>query len=133
MFGRNGNSNLIEITSGRSKPDVRKFANAYTHVGGSTPLCASMLKSAYRQIARAPGKRKIIFAITDGACNSGIEGMIGTVAYIESALGIEVANLMIGTPVTGAFKNEVSVAVGKAVCEVGLEQLTRQLERGARP
>jgi hypothetical protein len=130
MFGRGGG--LLEVTKGKAKPDVSKFAGVMSHVGGGTPLCVSMLKLAHKQAARAPGKRKLMFAITDGACNMGIDGMIATVAYIEKAYGIEVANLMIGTPVTGAFTNEVSVRSSANVCEVGLDQLTRQLERGAR-
>jgi hypothetical protein len=61
----------------------------------------------------------------------GIQTMIGTVAYMEKALDIEVANLMINTPVTGAFKTEISVPI-KDVCDLGLGLLVKQLERGAR-
>jgi hypothetical protein len=90
-----------------------------------------LLKVAFKQVARAQGKRKLLFAITDGGCNMGFSAMVATVAYIEKSLGIEVVNLMIGTPVSKAFTNEVSVPYNKSVCEVGLEQLVRQLERAA--
>jgi len=122
---------LFQITKGRDKPVPALFGGAIHEVSGTTPLCPSLLRVAFEQVARAAGKRKLLFAITDGQCDSGIQSMIGTVGYIEKSMGVEVVNLMIGTPVTKAFTNEISVRLDQSVCDVGLEQLTRQLERKA--
>lgn len=127
----NGSNSLHEITTGKRKPNALKFSGAKRLVNGGTPLCTSLLKVAFKQVARAQGKRKLLFAVTDGGCNMGFTSMVATVAYIEKSLRIEVVNLMIGQPVSGAFTNEVSVPYNKSVCEVGLEQLVRQLERAA--
>jgi len=122
---------LLNMTSGKKKPDINVFAKALYAPANGTPLCASLLKAAYRQNIRASGKRKLLFAITDGGCNYGFDAMVATVAYIEKAMDIEVINLMIGQPVSGAFKNEVSVNYGEDVSSVGLEMLAKQLDRAA--
>jgi uncharacterized protein with von Willebrand factor type A (vWA) domain len=120
---------LLMMTSGRDKPQPKKFAYAYSNTESSTPLTKSLLTVAHLQAKRASGKRRILFVITDGDCDLGHDVVKAAGQYVEST-GTEVANLHIGRQVMGLFRNEVAVDVYN-VAKVGLKQLTQVLEGGA--
>jgi Mg-chelatase subunit ChlD len=120
---------LLMMTTGRNKPEPKKFAYAYSNTESSTPLTKSLLTVAHLQHKRASGKRKILFVITDGDCDLGHDVVKAAGQYVEST-GTEVANLHIGRIAMGLFRNEVAVDVYN-VAKVGLKQLTLVLEGGA--
>jgi hypothetical protein len=126
VFNDNG---LHFMTKGRSKPAGRKFAYACNQVTGCTPLTENLLAVALAQRARAPGKRRVIFVITDGGCDLGPDVLRAAGKYVETVVGAEIANLHIGYAPMGIFRNEVAVDVDD-VASTGLQSLTRVLERG---
>jgi len=120
---------LLWATKGRAKPLPKKFAYMQNNITGSTPLSESILLASHLQHKRSGNKRRILFVITDGGCNSGPDVLKAAAQYVET-LGTEVANLHIGSKVMGVFRNEVAVNV-QDVSKTGLKQLTAVLERGA--
>jgi Mg-chelatase subunit ChlD len=133
MFGANGGKgpgSRVEIGKGRARPDLGRFESMPSGTGGDTPLTKAMLISAMEQAQRAPAKRKVMFMISDGGCNMGAIVVRKAAAYVESAFGIELANLFIGGNALGCFRNEVAINPGQAIAEAGLAQLTKALEKG---
>ncbi len=122
-------SGLQEITKGRYKPDPKKFAWAYRGTQGGTPLTANLIKVALEQAKRAPGKRRIIFSITDGGCDIGSHATKAAATYIENTLGAEIAGMHIGMQPLGIYRNEVAVNVNN-ITATGLRSLTNVLEKG---
>lgn len=120
---------LHQITKGRDKPLANRFAYSVNQVDGSTPLSYYLLTVATEQRRRAPGKRRIIFTITDGGCDFGLTVLKATGRYVEDAMGAEIANLHIGWHVMGAFRNEVAANLDD-VTKSGVQSLTKVLERG---
>jgi hypothetical protein len=88
-----------------------------------------MIQAAKMQKQRAGNKRKIMFIVTDGACNNGTHVVKAAGEYVERTIGVEIANLHIGYGKPGMFRNEAAVRPDK-VSEAGLRQLTQMLERG---
>jgi cobalamin biosynthesis protein CobT len=120
---------LHASTKGRAKPKANKFAYMQNQICGGTPLTENMLRVVKLQKARAAGKRKVLFMITDGGCNSGPSVLKAAAEYVEQVEGVEIANLHIGGQVMGVFRNEAAVNVHK-VAATGLRQLAGLLERG---
>jgi uncharacterized protein (DUF58 family) len=104
-----------------------RLANASQTVSGSTPLTQSIALCAKRLLARAPTKRKMIFAITDGVCDCGAEAVRMIAAHCDK-VGVEVIGLSIDSPVTGAFRFEAKVASINDVAQAGLGVLVKALE-----
>jgi Mg-chelatase subunit ChlD len=136
VFGASGTRisdfGLYEVNAGRDKPKAASFMGLCEAAGGGTPLCPSMLAVATRQVKRAPAKRRVLFVISDGMCNQGEKALKATATYIEEVLGTECANLSIGNPLKGCFRNEVLVDPAKDIAAAGLTQLTNKLMAGAR-
>jgi Mg-chelatase subunit ChlD len=122
---------LVEVNAGRTKPSADKFAEMIELAGGGTPLSASMLAVAQRQIDRAPVKRRILFVVSDGMCSQGAMVLKSTATFIEKAMGTETVNLSIGEPLQGCFENEVYVNPNADIASVGLETVVRKLMKGA--
>jgi len=120
---------LHRATKGKDKPEARRFAGMPGCVTGGTPLTRNLIRVAHEQAGRARGKRKVLFTITDGGCNLGTKAVEAAGQYIESEMGIEIANLHIGSEVLGQFRNEVAVDINN-VSGVGLRKLTQVLEKG---
>jgi cobalamin biosynthesis protein CobT len=120
---------LAYATKGKARPAPNKFGYMATSATGSTPLTERMIEAANMQRQRAGNKRKIMFVITDGACNDGRLIAKAAGEYVEQTIGVEIANLHIGHSAPGMFRNEVAVRPDR-VNEVGLRQLTQMLERG---
>lgn len=120
---------LHEATKGKTKPAARKFGAMPGHIMGGTPLTENLIRVATAQAQRAPGKRRVLFLVTDGGCNQGRTILKAAGAYVEQSMGIEIANLHIGSQVLGVFRNEVAVNVNK-VASSGLERFTQVMERG---
>lgn len=116
-----------------SSPAVmERFARVSEYAYGGTPLSTALATVAAQLIVRAPGKRKLVFAITDGECNCG-EATVRAVANDAERRGVEVVGLSIETPVMGAFEHEVRVDAGDDMMTVGLGLLARVLAaRGQR-
>ena len=128
VFNDNG---LHAIAKGRAKPIGRRFAYAYNQVMGCTPLTENLLACAFEQKRRAPGKRRIMFLITDGGCDLGPDVLKAAGQYVEGVIGAEIANLHIGYQPMGIFRNECAVNVDNVPAS-GLQTLTGVLERGLR-
>ena len=101
------------------------FASMSTH--GSTPLTQSLALCAKRLATRAPTKRKMIFAVTDGICDMGRSGVKRITEHCDNA-GVEVIGLSIDSPIQGAFKFETSVNSNDDVAKAGLGVLVKALE-----
>jgi hypothetical protein len=107
----------------------KAFAGMGVRTGGSTPLTQSIVTMAARLAHRAPGKRKVLFAVTDGGCDSGPSGIALACAYAER-LGVETVALCIDMDTTGhsGFKHAVSCDA-KNIAAAGLGKLVQVLSR----
>jgi Mg-chelatase subunit ChlD len=121
---------LHVVSEGKTKTPKHRFAWMYNQTEGGTPLTGSLIKAAALQKARGGAKRKVLFVITDGGDNDGPEGVKAAGEYIERRMGIEIANLHIGSTPMGLFRNEVAVNTSKVV-DTGLRKLVSVLEAGA--
>lgn len=121
---------LYAVKDGRKRPKTEVFASLPGSPCGGTPLSVNIIKAARLQAARASGKRRVLFAITDGGCDNGAAMVRAAVRWCVDALDTEMVNLHIGTMRPGTFPNEV--AVDGDVASAGMEQMLRILERGAR-
>ena len=111
-----------------SSPKVRaRFANAACSSQGSTPLTQTIALCAKRLSDRAPTKRKMIFAVTDGVCDMGMKG-VRKIAEHCDLMGVEVIGLSIDSPMHGAFKFESQVNSNDDVAKAGLGVLVKALE-----
>src|SRR4029077_11741256 len=81
----------------------KRLAVAALHNSGGTPLSASIAAMAAKLRERAAHKRKMIFAITDGACDCGSQAVRAIAAHCERN-GVEVIGLSIDSQTHGAFK-----------------------------
>jgi cobalamin biosynthesis protein CobT len=125
-----GDTGLQEVTAGKRKPDVKLFGYAAIKPTGGTPLTENLIRVAHMQAARAQGKRRIIFVVTDGMCDRGTPVVRAAGEYLEDCMGVEIANLHIGSQGFKAFRNEVAVRPWDVVT-TGLKSMTSMLERGA--
>jgi cobalamin biosynthesis protein CobT len=119
------------VKKASDKLDDMAFGALPRNVGGGTPLSVCMLKAAMQQSARAPHKRRVMFVLSDGQCDQGPWTVKAAADYVETALGIELAHLSIGTACTKTFRNEAAVWDTGSVTSVGLDMLTRTLEKAA--
>ncbi len=94
---------------------------------GSTPLTQTIAVCAKRLGVRAPTKRKMIFAITDGNCDCGKIAVRKIAEHCDRA-GVEVIGLSIDSMTHGAFKFEAQVASEDDVSKAGLGVLVKALE-----
>jgi Mg-chelatase subunit ChlD len=112
-----------------TKPIVaRSFAAAGRGTGGSTPLARSIIRAAARLAIRAPGKRKMVFCVTDGDDDSGAAAVRRACQYAASR-DVETVALCIDMP---AMKAGFAYAVecsSKNIAEAGLGALVRVLTR----
>jgi len=104
-----------------------RFASAASSTQGSTPLSQTIALCAKRLCARAPAKRKMIFAITDGVCDLGARGVRRIAEHCE-LMGVEVVGLSIDSMVHEAFRFEAKVDSNDDVAKAGLGVLVKALE-----
>ena len=104
-----------------------RLGNASQTASGSTPLTQTLALCAKRLAVRAPTKRKMIFAVTDGACDCGPEA-VRKIADHCDGLGVEVIGLSIDSPVQSAFRFEAAVNSSDDVSKAGLGVLVKALE-----
>jgi hypothetical protein len=114
--------------AGRRTPNPFEFGGMVRNAGGGTPLSAHMARAAVAQAKRASQKRRVLFVITDGACDYGPGTVAHMAKYLEKTHGTVLAHVSIGTPLTGAFKAEVMVPVGVPLAEVGLGHFVKVLQ-----
>ena len=69
--------------------------------------------------ARAPNKRRMIFAVTDGVCDMGQVGVRRVTDHCD-LMGVEVIGLSIDLHVQGAFRFEAQVNSNDSVAKAGL-------------
>lgn len=94
---------------------------------GSTPLTQSLALCAKRLFVRAPTKRKMIFAITDGVCDCGSQTVRRVADHCDGA-GVEVIGLSIDSGTHDAFRFEARVDSSDDVSKAGLGVLVKALE-----
>ena len=94
---------------------------------GSTPLTQSIALCAKRLAVRAPAKRKMIFAVTDGVCDCGRTALRKVTEHCDNA-GVEVIGLSIDSLVHDAFRFEARVDSEDDVAKAGLGVLVKALE-----
>jgi hypothetical protein len=121
---------LRAVTEGKRKPESKLFGYAASAPRGGTPLTENMIRAAHMQAARAQGKRRIMFVVTDGACDMGTHIVKAAGEYLEACMGVEIANLHIGSFDLKAFRNTVVVRPWD-VATAGLKSMTDLLEKGA--
>ena len=97
------------------------------YTDGSTDLTGAIIFASAKLAARAPNKRKLLFVISDGECNSGPAGVIRANAYAKR-IGIETVVLCIDTPPHPGFGLAVRCNP-KDVASVGLGTLVAALSR----
>ena len=97
---------------------------------GSTQLTDAIVVMGRDLAARGRNKRKILFVITDGACNRGPAYVRRAAHYVES-LNVETIGLSIDCDEHGAFSKEVKVSSTGDVAGVGFGALLAVLEAGA--
>jgi len=95
---------------------------------GGTPLSAHMARAALAQAKRAGHKRRVLFVVTDGACDYGPATVKRMAGYLEKTCGTILAHVSIGTSLAGAFRAEVQVPYGVEVSDVGLEHFVKVLQ-----
>ena len=104
-----------------------RLGHAAQSTNGSTPLTQSIALCAKRLAIRAPTKRKMIFAVTDGICDCGRMAVQKVTDHCDNA-GVEVIGLSIDSPVQGAFRFEATVNSNDDVAKAGLGVLVKALE-----
>jgi Mg-chelatase subunit ChlD len=107
-----------------------RLGHAAQSTGGSTPLTRSIALCAKRLAIRAPTKRKMIFAVTDGICDCGREAVRKVTEHCDAA-GVEIVGLSIDSPVQGAFRFESAIKSDEDVAKAGLGVLVKALEARA--
>ena len=105
--------------------DYGVLVNAAT---GGTPLSAHMARAAVSQAKRAPAKRRVVFVVTDGACDYGPGTVKRMASYLEQTYGVVLAHVSIGTPLQGSFRAEVCVPWGTPLAKVGLDHFVKVLQ-----
>jgi len=122
---------VVSIKASRerlSSPNVRsRFAGAAASTSGSTPLTQTIALCAKRLSARAPSKRKMIFAVTDGICDLGAD-RVRRIADHCDLMGVEVIGLSIDSRIQGVFRFESQVDSNDDVAKAGLGVLVKALE-----
>ena len=125
------NNKILTLKGARERlasPAVQsRLVVASRSTSGSTPLTQSLAVCAKRLATRAPTKRKMIFAVTDGICDNGRESVMRMAKHCDAA-GVEVIGLSIDSHVHGAFQFEASVDSNDDVSKAGLGVLVRALE-----
>lgn len=112
-----------------TKPIVaRSFAAAGRGTGGSTPLAQSIIRAAARLAIRAPGKRKMVFCVTDGDDDSGAKAVRRACQYATSR-DVETVALCIDMPAMQAGFDYAAQCSSRSIAEAGLGALVRVLTR----
>ena len=91
-------------------------------------MSAHMARAAVNQAKRAPHKRRVLFVVTDGGCDYGPHTVKRMASYLEQALGVVMAHVSIGTPLTGSFRAEVRVPHGVPLAQVGVDHFVKVLQ-----
>jgi hypothetical protein len=111
---------------------MERVWTAASCAAGFTPLSECLAVVCERLLARARGKRKLVFVMTDGGCALGPVAL-KAVADRYAARGVEIIGVSISSSVHGVFQDEISVDSSQDVTKVGLGLLARTLAaRGAR-
>jgi hypothetical protein len=106
-------------------PDVlARFAATASHTSGFTPLSVSIVRAACRLTARAPFKRRILFAVTDGGCDHGPDA-IKTACGVAAGMGVETVGLCIdlqplGFPLAARCKSNAIEKAGLGILKTAL-------------
>jgi hypothetical protein len=87
-----------------------------------------MARAAVNQAKRCAHKRRVLFVVTDGACDYGPQTVKRMATYLEQACGTVMAHVSIGTPLQGSFRAEVMVPYGTSLAKVGLEHFVKVLQ-----
>ena len=114
--------------AGKRTPNPADFGVLVNQADGGTPLSPHMARAAVAQAARAPGKRRVLFLVTDGGCDYGQETVKRMARHLEKTCGTVIAHVSIFTALRGSFKAEVRVAPGQAIADVGLDHFVRVLQ-----
>lgn len=93
-------------------------------------MAESILAMSTRLAGRAPTKRKMIFAITDGEDDNGPQTVRKACEH-ATRLGVEVIGLTIDAPAHPGFTMQANVSSRGKIEEAGLGVLVRALERCA--
>jgi Mg-chelatase subunit ChlD len=111
-----------------AKADVlRTFGRLAAYAGGSTPLTGSIVKATARLAARAPHKRKLLFVVSDGACDGGELSVRKACEYAER-VDVETVALCIDVNVHSGFKHGVRCNSSE-IAKAGLGKLVAVLSR----
>jgi hypothetical protein len=94
---------------------------------GMTDVTGAIVQASAKLAARAPGKRKLLFVVSDGDCAYGADGIKGANAYARR-LDVETVVLCIDTPVHPGFGLAVQCDSGN-IEAAGLGALVRALSR----
>jgi hypothetical protein len=124
-----GGVRRVKETSAQASTMASAFAALAMSANGGTPLSPSIIKSAANLTSRAPSKRRMLFIVTDGACDNGEIGVKAACDYAES-LGVETVGLCIDMPVHSGFRLGVTCRSAD-IAESGLGMLVKALERVA--
>lgn len=112
----------------RRAPSPQDYGNLVNSACGGTPLSAHMARAAVNQARRAPHKRRVLFVVTDGACDYGPSTVKRMATYLEQAHGTVLAHVSIGAQLTGAFRAEVMVPCGAPLSSIGLDHFVKTLQ-----
>jgi hypothetical protein len=113
--------------AGKRAPNPAEYGRLTNAARGGTPLSAHMARAGVAQHKRAPGKRRVLFILTDGGCDWGPDVVKRAATYLEKTCSTVLAHVSIGTPLMGAFKAEVCVPNGQPLSELGLEHFVKVL------
>jgi len=119
---------IASFGNGRGRPVPGLFGAAIGKVGGGTPLSENIARVASAQAGRAPGKRRVVFLLTDGGCDRGSKSVRAIARYCEQTYGTVFAHVSIDTPCRGDFPAEITVRQGSAFADVGLAHFVRVLQ-----
>jgi len=114
--------------AGKRPPAVEEYGALAGQAAGGTPLSVHIARMAIAQGKRAPGKRRVMFIVTDGSCDYGPDTVKRIADYVERTYGTVLAHVSIGSPLRGTFKAEVMVPEGKPLAEIGLDHFVRVLQ-----
>jgi len=106
---------------------LKRLARLGLTAGGSTPLSSCMISATAKLAARAPNKRKILFVVSDGDCDSG-GIMVRKACDYARRMDVETVALCIGIPSHDGFSLAVSCKPDD-IASAGLGVLVRALER----
>jgi uncharacterized protein with von Willebrand factor type A (vWA) domain len=127
IFNSSGYQRAGTLASKRP-PALEEYGALTNSAGGGTPLSVHIARMSLAQSRRAPGKRRVMFVVTDGMCDYGTATVKRIVGYAEKTYGTVFAHVSIGMPLQGTFKAEVEVPAGKPLADIGLDHFARVLQ-----